>query len=166
MASVSNGFYGMNIDNFYTDAFRFQDLACFDSFPNHMAAGKNGNIVTFRKLLALPITKSSSFVKMGQPVGQNAGKPALRNRQWLSWRLWFGYNRRNDNRHTRQHFHHTDIFQYLVRCAVFPKGKPGMGSTDLYIFSAIGNTLPDLVIHTAGRKIGKSGGEKEFYRRW
>ena len=40
----------------------------------------------------------------------------------------------NNDGHVGQHFHHPDVFQDLVRRAVFAQSQSGMRSTNLHVF--------------------------------
>ena len=65
-------------------------------------------------------------------------------------------------RHSRKHFHHSDIFKNLMSSSIFTQCNPSMRSTNLYVLSRIGNGLSYLIIHSSGRKVSKGSCEGNF----
>src|SRR5215204_2423925 len=154
----------MDIDNFYTKASFLEDHSCFYCFPHHMSACENGNICALRKKLRLSYFKSLISGSKNRP-----NRPA---KSQIDWSLVIGYGEccsfclvvitRNNDCHSGEHFHHADIFEYLVRRAIFAKSQAGMGRAYFYILGRVCNGLPNLVIYTSGGKIGKGRSKRDF----
>ena len=75
----------------------------------------------------------------------------------LNDRLRFFGVARLKHLHIRQGTHQRQIFNRLVRCAVFPNADAGMSSTDLYIQIRITDAVADLFKSSSCRKHRETG---------
>src|SRR5689334_3877156 len=128
----------MYIDQFYTDTLFCENGFRFNSLPYHVAASENGNVFSIQHFISLTNGKRSVAGK---------DRPAWTTKAQVSRTMMIAQSNsrclglimvsRYDNGHAWKHLHHTNIFQYLVRRAIFAQGEARVRCTDLYILIGV-----------------------------
>ena len=155
----------MNVYHFSTDPLFCQNFGCGNGFPNKMAAGKKAYVGSFGQNLCFSNYKISAV--FGGEIGPFGAAKTQVNRSMVignGFGCRFGLVKIAgvNHCHARQHFHETKVFEYLMGSTIFTKGKTGVACTNFYIFIAIGNALPDLIINAPRAEVGKGGGVGNF----